>query len=129
MSNLTQKSTIESYFLLHWDNETPVLFENIEYSNNYNEWVRLSIQNADAYQSSLGSDNHSYRYTGVVFVQIFIKPNIGSGRAMELADRVSSIFRSTTVNGITFKTPLVKPITNFQEWYQLNVSTDFFRGE
>lgn len=129
MSYLDQKIAIETLFETEWDDETLVIYENVEFSGGVEEWVRLSIKNSDAFQASLGKDNHSYRYVGVVFVQIFTKPNIGARRAMELADKVSSIFKSKTVSGITFKVPLAKPVVSFQEWYQINVTVEFFRGE
>ena len=128
MSFLLEKRTIEEYFSAQWGSTTPLYFENQTANNADPEWLRLTIQNADSFQASLGS-NPDYRYIGVLFFQIFVKPNTGSGRAMELVDIIEELFRSQTIGGITFKVPVVRKVPDNSEWYQVNISIDFFRGE
>lgn len=125
MSYLTEKKNIEEFFIANWTH-TPIEFENGETSLT-SEYVRITIQNGDAFQVSMG-DNPSFRHVGVVFVQIFTATDIGSGRALELADLVDQLFRIAVVSNIHFSVPQVKRIRNESEWFQVNVSIAFYRG-
>lgn len=125
MSYLQEKRDIEEYFLLGWA-YTPILFENGE-SSEADDWVRLSIQNGDAKQVSMG-DNPAFRHIGVVSVQIFTKTDAGSGRALELADAVDQLFRNLVLTNLRFKVPQVRRVPSTSEWFQINVSTEFYRG-
>lgn len=124
MNYSEEKVAIEQYFESNWSH-TPIVFENGE-SINTSEWVRLTILNGEAFQASLG-DNPAFRHIGVVIVSIFIPKDVGSGRALQLADLVDSIFRLATISGIVFRVPQIKKIGG-GDWYQVNVSTEFFRG-
>lgn len=126
MTYLEEKLAIEGFFQANWT-ETEYVFENGE-SPAASEWVRFSIQNGDAFQASLG-DNPAFRYPGVVFVQIFTLKDTGSGRALEIADAADLLFKLAVVDGIVFKVPQIRKV-NAQdtEWYQVNVSIEFYRG-
>lgn len=125
MNYLEEKRIIETYFESLWTH-TPVMFENKQYDGD-SEWIRLSIQNGDAFQATMG-DDPAFRHPGVVFVQIFTKTDTGSGRALELADFVDALFRNLVLpEGIYFKMPQVRKVQN-SEWCQVNVSTEFYRG-
>jgi hypothetical protein len=127
MNYLQEKNAIENHFTTAWGSTTPIVFENGEAPQDAVEWVRLSIQNGDAYQASLG-DNPVFRHPGIVFVQIFTPKDDGSGRAIELADIVDGIFRNAVFSGIRFRVPQLNKVPSDSEWYQLNVSTEFYRG-
>ncbi len=124
MNYAQEKDTIEQFFATNWPH-TPVVYENAPPSDN-SEWVRLSIQNGRACQASMG-DNPAFRYPGVVFVQIFTARDVGSGRALELADLVDTLFKIAVVSGIQFKVPRINKIMSDGP-YQINVSIDFYRG-
>jgi hypothetical protein len=125
MSYLQEKLDIEGYFEANWTH-TPVVFEN-GVPDQSSDWVRLSIQNGKAYQASMG-DNPQFRYPGVVFVQIFTAKDVGSGRAIDLADKVEELFKNAIINGIQFRVPRVNKVPSNSENYQVNVSTAFYRG-
>lgn len=128
MSFLTEKSTIEQFFKLNFT-EALIKYENDEMNDDsVNEWVRISIQNSKSFQASLGS-NPLFRYIGVVFVQIFTKLDIGSGRAIEIADNLTQLFRAKRIGDIVFKVPSLQKIGVSNDWYQVNVSVEFFREE
>ena len=65
----------------------------------------------------------------MLFVQIFVKPDIGSGRALELADTITTLFRAKRIGGIVFLVPKVQKVGVFKDWYQVNVSVEFSREE
>ena len=128
MSFVSEKATIEQYVQANYAS-TLVKYENDEMNDSSaSEWIRVSTQNADAFQASLGS-NPLFRYVGVLFVQIFVKPDIGSGRALELADTISTLFRAKRIGGIVFLVPKVQKVGVFKDWYQVNVSVEFSREE
>lgn len=126
MNYSQEKQAIEQHFEANWPH-TPIVFENAKFTGAEDEWVRLSILNGDAYQASMG-DNPAFRHPGVVVVQIFTRPDSGSGRALELADLVDQLFRLAVVSGIVFRVPRVQKVPSDNEWYQVNVSTEFYRG-
>jgi hypothetical protein len=125
MSYRQEKQDIEDYFIANWP-YTPIYFENGE-SNETGEWVRLSIQHGDAFQASMG-DDPAFRHIGVLFLQIFTPTDTGSGRALELADMADILFRNLVLTNLQFKVPQIKKVPSNFEWYQVNVSTDFYRG-
>lgn len=102
--------------------------ENEKYNGSADEWIRLSTQNADGTQRSLG-DDPIYRYRGVCFVQIFTKPDTGAGRSTEITDLVTDLLRSKTLSGITFRVPRMVKVGEKGGWYQVNVLTDFYRED
>lgn len=127
MSYFQEKVDVESFFIAQWAATTPIVFENGESSNNAN-WVRLSIQNGEAYQASLG-DDPAFRHPGIVFVQIFTPKDEGSGPALQFADLVDAIFRNQKLGNIRFRVPQVRKVPIDSEWYTVNVSVEFYRED
>lgn len=126
MTYAAEKSTIETFFEQNWSG-TVVVFDNVQAPTDIDEWVRLTILNGDAYQASMG-DNPAFRYPGVVIVQIRTRRNIGSGRAVALADAVDALFKLLVLGNIRFKVPRLDRGPIDEEWYINNVSVDFYRG-
>jgi len=127
MSFLEEKQVIESYVAANYS-ATMVNYENVEMNESLvNEWVRVSIQNAGANQIALG--DLVYRYTGVLYFQIFVKPDVGSGRALEIADTLSALFKSKRIGGILFRVPRIQRVGSYKTWYQVNVLVEFSREE
>lgn len=126
MSYATEKSTIEQFFEAAWTH-TPFYFENVHVDDNHDEWVRLTIVNGDAFQASMG-DNPAFRFPGVLYLQIRTKKNLGSGRAVELADLADGLFKNLVLGNIRFKVPRLDRGPIDEEWFILNVSVDFYRG-
>jgi hypothetical protein len=107
--------------------QTQVVRENTEVGT-ANEWIRPSIQAINGNRMNLG-DNPKYRYTGLLYVQIFTLTGIGSGRAKVLADLLTQMFRDVRSGGITFKVPQFEAVGNQDNWYQSVFSVEFFREE
>ena len=128
MGFVNEKAIIEKYIQQNYSS-TQVKYENDEMNDSLiQEWVRVSSQSANGFQSSLGS-NPTFRYTGVLYLQIFVKPDVGSGRALELADMFTVLFRAKRIEGMVFQVPIIQKIGVYNDWYQVNVSVEFFRGE
>ena len=130
MSFLNEQLDIETYFKEAWK-YTAVAYDRVEFNPTiYDEWDRFVIRNGNARQSSIAGDNPGFRYYGVIYVQIFTRASIGTGRALQLADYVTALFRSASVNGIQFKTPSITRVGNMEDsWFQVNVDCPYYREE
>lgn len=132
MSYQATQLAIENFIQANWPHTSvPIIFDNVHFDpQDTTEWIRVSVKYDEPFQASLG-DNPAFRYFGVLFFQIFLKPDVGSGRAAELADTITSLFRAQTISGLTFRVPEMNPVTSRKpmDWYQVNVSITFFRGE
>lgn len=128
MSLVSELSIIESYFTDNWP-YTSIAYQNVNFNPEaLDEWVRISVLPASANQISLGS-NPYFRYRGVVAIQIFTKPGIGSRRSTELADYITSLFRSKNISGIQFGVPEAHRMGAVNGWYQVNVNCSYYREE
>lgn len=125
MTYKQEKLDIEGFFQTNWA-DTVIVFENGPASTDP-EWVRLTVQNGEARQVTMG-DAPEFRYPGVVYVQIFTPKDVGSGRALELADKAEALFKTLVLGKIHFKVPRVTKVPSNAEHYQVNVSTEFYRG-
>ena len=127
MSYLQEKNDIEGFIQANW-NATPSVFDNGPAPEGAEEWVRWTVPlDGDSKRVTMG-DNPAFRHYGSLMAQIFTKPDIGSGRAVELADMVDTLFRERVLGTITFRVPQIRKGPKSPEWFQLNVSTDYYRG-
>lgn len=108
----------------------PLVIDNEEIIgvNELDLWLKASVQPFDA--KNLGLSTTQYRYYGMLYIQIFTKPNIGSGRCREVADVLTSLLRDVTIaNSIKFKVPQFILIGVNDSWYQSNFSVEYYREE
>lgn len=125
----SSQAAIEVLFGDNWS-YTPITYEGVTYDpKEVDEYVRISVQEPGGNQGSCGTQNVLFRYRGTFQVQIFIRDGQGSGRALELADLVTPIFRSKIVNGIHYGVPAVVKVGPSNAWYQVNVICEFYREE
>jgi hypothetical protein len=128
MSYAAELTAIESEFATNWPH-TEVAYQNVNFNPEaLDEWVRISALPASANQISMGS-NPYFRYRGLVAVQIFTKPGMGSLRSSQLADYVTAVFRSKNIGGIQFGVPAATRIGTVNGWYQVNVNCPYYREE
>lgn len=125
MNNLEEKMVVEQLLSAEWP--TPIFFENTFADNTLSEWARATILQAQSSQVTLG-DNPEFRVYSTLFLQIFTKKNIGSGRAMQLADEAVNLLRNLDTGGLRFLVPQISRSNDSGEWFQINVSTMFYRG-
>jgi len=130
MSYAQEQAYITSHFSNMWPAGVGVAYPNVKFdTNNIDEWVRLNIVRGVAYQASMGGDTNVYRHPGNVIVQVFVEPNSGAKRALELADTACAIWRGQQFDGLVFKAPVVIDLGIVAGWYQVNVSCPFYRDE
>jgi len=122
------QATTEQYFNDNWDH-TPIAYDNVYFEPQaVDEWVRFTDSNAGGRQASLG-DNPLYRYRGIVTIQVFVKPNTGAARYLELADFITGMFRSQRVSGVQFEVPRPVKVGDRDGWCQVNVLCPYYRDE
>lgn len=105
-----------------------IVHDNEQYAGPNLEWLRVSVLPATGKQKSMG-DSPTFRYYGVLAIQIFTKPNTGSGRALEISDMITSLLRAKRLNGIQFFVPTTNKVGVDLGWYQVNVLTEFYRED
>jgi hypothetical protein len=109
--------------------DVPVEYPNTPFSPPKDEtWMRMRILWGDSFQATLGEAKR-FRTPGVLEVQIFEPVQKGDGCSLDLSDKIKSLFRSTTVNGITWRTPSLASVGRDEQWWQTNVSCPFYFDE
>lgn len=124
------ENAISSYLASSWDSAiaTLVLTNQEPPSGTEDPYIKLTVQNADGKNLSLGRKD--YRYIGVIVIQIFTKAGTGTGVSNEIATALSNIFRDILIdNVIRCKVPNVGHIGVVDNWFQTNFSVDFSREE
>lgn len=132
MGYAQQRQDIETRFASQWAGATPIAYENVAFTPPNSSWVRLSILNGGAYQSSLGNgdDNNLYREAGVISVSIFTMLNQGTGAARALADQAAAVFRGVDFgSGIKCGAPRITSVGADGKFFQTDVSIPFTRDE
>lgn len=129
MSYNDERYTIENYLLSNWSSTDP----QIEFPNNLQEshpdlWVRVTIQSGNMNQASLGEDA-MYRVKGVLFFQIFCKPNTGEGDSLVVVDKLTELFKSKRIGDILFYPPALQRVGVESNWYQINLTFKYQREE
>lgn len=127
------QQSLEEFWASSW-NYTAVQYENTPFDSElYNEYVRMSVAMNDSMSRTV--TRGCYRVVGMFFVSIFVKPAVGSARALELADNASLLLVHKVVQSIA---PLVAPKVNlkvpdllkdFKErdgWVMVQVSCPFY---
>lgn len=132
MSYLGETSDIETLFTNEWTVEhpdVPIEYDNSDHDPGENEtYVTLIVLPARASQIELGKPTNNYRHWGNIVVQVHTPRDLGSGRARELADTASGIFRSRHFGaGIIVQTPVVERVGEVEQYYQVNVVAPFWR--
>lgn len=110
----------------------------IEYPNvtldvrDVEEWVRISVKAYTPKTLSI-TKTSAIRY-GCVYIQVFVRPNTGAGRAAFIAAAAADIFESKIINSIEFDYASIthigygqsaSPQSQESNWYQINVAIDY----
>lgn len=127
--------TLRLHFDATWS-ETPVHYPNQLEGEDLGEfekpensaWVRFTVNQGDSEQNTLEEDPE-FRHFGTVIGQVFVPIGAGDGRALQLIDMISSIFRGETIGECLFRSPSVTTPGRDGKWYQKNVTIPYLRDE
>lgn len=125
-------STIETYLNDGWT-ETPIAWENAPFEIPTSDpWIRATVIFHDNINAGLGSS--CVLASGMIVIQIFVRYDTGTGRAIEIADALIALLQNRIIgNGIQTYTSSINKVGDAirqlnrvqTDWYQLNVSTFF----
>jgi hypothetical protein len=110
MNYATVQKLIESH-LQSVLTSTALTFENQPFDTDiYNEFTRATIQFGDSVLQSLGT--RCYRTIGILFLDFFVRPGVGSHRLTQLSDIATGLLVGETLNAVL---PDVAPPVNIIE--------------
>lgn len=123
------EANLITHYIANNFNVTQVYYDNqkVPDKGDTNDWARISIQPDESKNLSLG--NKAYRYFGFVFIQIFVRPGLGTSKSREIADTLNILFRDITLDSIRFKVPQLKVLDVIDGWHQSTFSVEFYREE
>tara|TARA_R100001143_G_C3346307_1_gene126972 strand:- start:413 stop:814 length:402 start_codon:yes stop_codon:yes gene_type:complete len=88
-------------------------------------WVRFTILQGNGQQTTLGRDR-TFRTSGIIRVSIFDPAKKGTKESAELADQIADEYRSSSVGGVVYQTPVFRRIGISGGYYQSNLDIPFF---
>lgn len=122
-----ERQALEERFETNWT-ETDVKWPNVKFSSKgKDEFVAFNNVPDMGKEKSLGTDPVLNRYYGHVVIQIFVTPNSGAARALQLADLVSDIWRNVKFGEFTVQTPSLAIVGVNDGWYQVDVVSPYYR--
>ena len=121
------RNAVMSRFNALWNNETPIAWDNLDYSSNVEEFVRISMQHNTGSQVGLGPvGDRLFRKSGLIYVQVFTNLKTGASRSDILAEKAWDIFLDNA-GLVWFINQRINHIGRDSEgkFYQQNVSAEF----
>ena len=130
MSFASEAKVIESHLDTNWSEPPKLYFEGQARGTLPDEFIAIYVRPSVGGRIFLNQPRH--RFAGTVIAQIFIKPNIGTRRAREIADSFSALFVNrqfvdATAGTFRFRTPYISDTIEANGWFQLNVSAPYER--
>lgn len=91
MSYATERKAIETYIQTQWAAATPIGFDGHDFEPSFNS-IRVTIQNGQVLQGSIGAANNRIEYIGQVAIQIFTESGKGTQTWRGYAETLDGIF-------------------------------------
>jgi hypothetical protein len=122
------REAVYDRFVVQWGVTTPIVFENEQFAAPANDsWVRLSVRgNVVRAQETLGSvGNRKFRSTGMVFVQVYTRADVGLKQGDDLSKQARDVFDAVSFSGLDFLAGLVRETGVDGKWQQHLVEVNF----
>lgn len=91
MSYATERRAIETYLNTQWSGATPIGFDGHEFEPTANS-IRVTIQNGQVLQGSIGAAANRIDHVGLVSIQIFTESGKGTQTWRGYAETLDGIF-------------------------------------
>lgn len=128
MTTMTIAETAIKQALLDADWPSPVPpigFQN-ETIRKVPEYLTVDIDYNDVVQETMGAAPYRrFKNSGVAVVQIFVRPDEGTTRAMALAETVLAALEGTTAGEVIFRASLPQHKGRLGAWYVLEIRASF----
>lgn len=103
-----------------------VAFDNEEFEQPSDEWVRLAVRLDQRAQNTLGkATNRKFRSRGSIFVQCFTRTNTGTSRADTIAKAAGDVFEGEGFSGVDCYASVIRETGPKGKWYMVLVEVEF----
>jgi len=126
------RSLLELRFINGWAGSTPIKYDNVSFNDkNIDEFVSIKMIQYTSENVCVGSAiTKRIRHQGVFAVKIYIKQNIGSGKAYEYADQVRGIMDNIVQDNLFTKASFTRSNGETEDgWFGLIVDTPYVSDE
>ncbi|RUR26843.1 hypothetical protein ELY33_17190 [Vreelandella andesensis] len=106
-----------------WDN-APTPKEALEAQSNGDPWVALTILPGTTITASIGS-SPNVRQTGLIAVQVFVKPDTGTIAAYELCDSLAALLQHKQSGALETLALSVTRTGEMNGYFQLNATVPY----
>jgi hypothetical protein len=117
---------IEVYFNTNWT-DTPIAWPNVPFTAPDGSWARYQNLPDNTDTQEVGASGVGIR-EGVVKIQIFTKPNIGSRTGANLAATAEGLFHLQDISGVKFRSAYTTEngLNDAGTWYQHTVNAPWW---
>ena len=121
------EAAVRAHFNTEWNGLTPIAWPDLNFTPPNGTWVRFSMKNNDAFQSSIGAPgSNNFRRVGMVYIDVFQKEGQASTDARAKGDVAADIFIANGLSGMRFKNVNGRAVGNDgRGWYHYKVSAEF----
>jgi hypothetical protein len=110
--------------------ETRIAFDNINFKLGEDSFIRLTINEGESSQITLGPAPNLHRGVGITTIQIFVPDGSGTTQIRTWADQLIALFKSQKETSgqasVTTLSPHARRVgTDSDGWYQMNVNVPF----
>jgi len=91
MTYALERKAIETYLQTEWGSTTPIGFDGYDFEPSFNS-IRLSIQNGQVLQGSIGAATNRIEYVGQVAIQIYTENGKGTETWRGYAETLEGLF-------------------------------------
>lgn len=124
MSQETIINDLQSYFTANYS-ETTIVYQNKAFEPQIdNEYTRFDIYFASDVPLDIGPKK-TYRQNGFIDISLYLNENTGSDRSSQIADILTGLFRTKTINKIKTNSPEHDYIGNENGFYRYNFQVSF----
>jgi hypothetical protein len=105
---------------------TAVAWDNVAFSPPQGPWIRVSLEGGFSDLVEFGSQVKE-RNSGIVIVEVFTRPDVGTVENTVLCDYAAAMFRGVHEQGLHFAPPYVSRVGMMDGWFKQNVIAPFMR--
>lgn len=116
-------------FRTAWANQTPVSWQNVEFTepNNDLPWIRVGMVHALGSQETLGGvGGKTFRHRGTFYTQVHAPLGRGTELTDALCQSILDILEGTTLGQVVLNNCRINEVGLSGAWYQTDVLADFF---
>lgn len=116
---------VRTRFATEWTGTQPIQYPNQRFTPpSGSTWLRLEMTQGDARNASLGITH--IRYTGVIWIGVYIPNGTGLMDGLELAETAAAIFENTIFDRVHCWAASIKDAGIYSGWRQITVTIPYW---